>query len=65
VDAPKPQILDRRLPVITLLLVGGALVIALFPGVVADLRPARHFIRRNLADVHGTLDSLFNFSSGL
>jgi rhomboid family GlyGly-CTERM serine protease len=32
VDAPKPQILDRRLPVITLLLAGGALVIALFPG---------------------------------
>lgn len=31
-DAPKPQILDRRLPVITLLLAGGALVIALFPG---------------------------------
>ena len=30
-DAPKPQSLGRRLPVITLLLVGGALVIGLFP----------------------------------
>ena len=31
-DAPKPQSLGRRLPIITLLLVGSALVIALFPG---------------------------------
>jgi rhomboid family GlyGly-CTERM serine protease len=32
VDASKPPGLDRRLPVITLLLVSGGLVIALFPG---------------------------------